>query len=98
MTGPAMRGSFCVLRRRHGGTGSRDHRPPRIALSKTSCYDHWLWMLASRRSEEHTSELQSHVKLVCRLLLEKKKHMFDRLYRSMGWGCQIVDLQETELY
>src|SRR5690242_20792603 len=24
------------------------------------------------RSEEHTSELQSHVKLVCRLLLEKK--------------------------
>src|SRR5690242_21379574 len=27
----------------------------------------------SPRSEEHTSELQSHVNLVCRLLLEKKK-------------------------
>src|SRR5690242_21133337 len=27
----------------------------------------------SERSEEHTSELQSHVNLVCRLLLEKKK-------------------------
>src|SRR6266540_297044 len=27
-----------------------------------------------RRSEEHTSELQSHHDLVCRLLLEKKKH------------------------
>src|SRR5207247_7248011 len=26
------------------------------------------------RSEEHTSELQSRVDLVCRLLLEKKKH------------------------
>src|SRR5438132_10526938 len=26
-----------------------------------------------RRSEEHTSELQSHSELVCRLLLEKKK-------------------------
>src|SRR4051795_13785704 len=26
------------------------------------------------RSEEHTSELQSHSHLVCRLLLEKKKH------------------------
>src|SRR6267142_3881631 len=26
-----------------------------------------------RRSEEHTSELQSHVNLVCRLLLEKQK-------------------------
>src|SRR5690242_20750145 len=28
---------------------------------------------AMARSEEHTSELQSHVNLVCRLLLEKKK-------------------------
>src|SRR5260370_14034952 len=27
------------------------------------------------RSEEHTSELQSHLNLVCRLLLEKKKNM-----------------------
>src|SRR5260370_12662300 len=27
----------------------------------------------SGRSEEHTSELQSHLNLVCRLLLEKKK-------------------------
>src|SRR5260221_8686129 len=31
-----------------------------------------LWMQAAR-SEEHTSELQSHSDLVCRLLLEKKK-------------------------
>src|SRR5260370_23494280 len=28
----------------------------------------------ARRSEEHTSELQSHLNLVCRLLLEKKKN------------------------
>src|SRR5699024_12764953 len=28
-----------------------------------------------RRSEEHTSELQSRFDLVCRLLLEKKKHI-----------------------
>src|SRR5690242_21508149 len=28
------------------------------------------------RSEEHTSELQSHVNLVCRLLLEKKKKTY----------------------
>src|SRR5260370_10255605 len=27
------------------------------------------------RSEEHTSELQSHLNLVCRLLLEKKKRI-----------------------
>src|SRR5260370_8495851 len=30
--------------------------------------------LATGRSEEHTSELQSHLNLVCRLLLEKKNN------------------------
>src|SRR5207237_9326317 len=30
-------------------------------------------LAARMRSEEHTSELQSHLNLVCRLLLEKKK-------------------------
>src|SRR5258707_10517408 len=36
--------------------------------------------LPSLRSEEHTSELQSRQYLVCRLLLEKKKHScYDRL-------------------
>src|SRR4051812_49648525 len=33
---------------------------------------------AQLRSEEHTSELQSHVNLVCRLLLEKKKKKKDQ--------------------
>src|SRR5690348_17798471 len=31
---------------------------------------------SQRRSEEHTSELQSPVHLVCRLLLEKKKNLY----------------------
>src|SRR2546429_6928778 len=30
---------------------------------------------SGQRSEEHTSELQSRLHLVCRLLLEKKKHI-----------------------
>src|SRR5438132_11819544 len=34
--------------------------------------------LPRRRSEEHTSELQSHSDLVCRLLLEKKKKQPDQ--------------------
>src|SRR5690242_21626459 len=44
------------------------------------CYGGALVLLAGigvhhgLRSEEHTSELQSHVNLVCRLLLEKKKN------------------------
>src|SRR3972149_11889233 len=33
----------------------------------------WAALPATRRSEEHTSELQSQSNLVCRLLLEKKK-------------------------
>src|SRR5438477_9494095 len=36
-------------------------------------------LLFKRRSEEHTSELQSHVNLVCRLLLEKKKNRYEKL-------------------
>src|SRR5260370_32465498 len=41
------------------------------------------------RSEEHTSELQSHLNLVCRLLLEKKKHVIREVFarfRSMVFG------------
>src|SRR5690242_21614413 len=34
------------------------------------------------RSEEHTSELQSHVNLVCRLLLEKKKKTYTSQQQS----------------
>src|SRR5260370_26238895 len=44
-----------------GSTCSNRFLPPPI--SRTRRY----------RSEEHTSELQSHLNLVCRLLLEKKK-------------------------
>src|SRR5256886_10203292 len=44
---------------------------------------------AEVRSEEHTSELQSQSNLVCRLLLEKKKHIAQRartvrLYATRG--------------
>src|SRR5699024_11691425 len=37
-----------------------------------------------RRSEEHTSELQSRFDLVCRLLLEKKKRQTDADLRAAG--------------
>src|SRR5690349_23137898 len=45
-----------------------------------------------RRSEEHTSELQSRRDLVCRLLLEKKKNTVNRYYRC------IMTLFREELY
>src|SRR2546429_1435029 len=48
-------------------------------------HDHWIIGPSypitheMKRSEEHTSELQSRLHLVCRLLLEKKKKNFKRL-------------------
>src|SRR4051812_50227237 len=51
---------ICSTRSRRSEAGPR--RPPPLVNSRRG-----------PRSEEHTSELQSHVNLVCRLLLEKKK-------------------------
>src|SRR5260221_14275706 len=51
-----------------------------MTLWRGGCYAHVefrrdsLLALRQKRSEEHTSELQSHSDLVCRLLLEKKKN------------------------
>src|SRR2546422_1130483 len=42
------------------------------ALLMASASSPWVYS-PKRRSEEHTSELQSRLHLVCRLLLEKKK-------------------------
>src|SRR6266513_4173573 len=46
-----------------------------------------------KRSEEHTSELQSRFDIVCRLLLEKKNIIYSCI--SLGWMllCDIFQLQ-----
>src|SRR5260370_27936631 len=57
----------------------RTHRPPSaraIPLPSMPASAQAVDVLA-QRSEEHTSELQSHLNLVCRLLLEKKKKRDD---------------------
>src|SRR5947207_12731827 len=62
-----------------GGTASARPIPiPKIAEKKRVCMTRFLPLprgakVWQDRSEEHTSELQSHSDLVCRLLLEKKK-------------------------
>src|SRR5260221_9382580 len=57
-------------------------RPPGLAHRNLRCHAAHDRQLAlgwsSLRSEEHTSELQSHSDLVCRLLLEKKKYHHHR--------------------
>src|SRR5438132_3007564 len=55
--------SLCRTGASRSDSGARD--PPRDPLPAASS--------RGKRSEEHTSELQSHSDLVCRLLLEKKK-------------------------
>src|SRR5260370_5820203 len=44
-----------------------------VRLLRHRAADEEFRTVAQQRSEEHTSELQSHLNLVCRLLLEKKK-------------------------
>src|SRR5436309_11866213 len=51
----------------------RGPRSPRCAEAPGSCFRRRPRSGRQRRSEEHTSELQSRENLVCRLLLEKKK-------------------------
>src|SRR3712207_7473224 len=51
------------------GTQEETHGPPPLDAGRNPGRA----VLGARRSEEHTSELQSRQYLVCRLLLEKKK-------------------------
>src|SRR5690242_20815416 len=48
-------------------------KPAAVVRGFRAIYLGLFFNLTIMRSEEHTSELQSHVNLVCRLLLEKKK-------------------------
>src|SRR5439155_11656415 len=50
--------------------------PPSASLGSLAC--------SEKRSEEHTSELQSRGHLVCRLLLEKKKKI-EKWQSAMKW-------------
>src|SRR5438034_4651164 len=54
---------------------SRAARPGPVLRRRTSSRPG----ASGSRSEEHTSELQSHSDLVCRLLLEKKKNLDRRI-------------------
>src|SRR2546428_6189570 len=49
------------------------------------------WQVDPKRSEEHTSELQSRSDLVCRLLLEKKKTQESR-------RCDVTHIHERATY
>src|SRR5438876_8288614 len=54
---------------------------PRRPAGRASLDERTPWHRGGARSEEHTSELQSPVHLVCRLLLEKKKTIMATIQR-----------------
>src|SRR2546429_3124935 len=65
-----------------------------MALSRPS-----LPRISKWRSEEHTSELQSRLHLVCRLLLEKKKKTnitFSRFFTDRAICCPKVALTSSQ--
>src|SRR5262245_63517164 len=73
---PALRPREGIQREQHGGTNAV---PRREGIAPNPVLQAGRWQTVfhrrhdRRRSEEHTSELQSLRHLVCRLLLEKKK-------------------------
>src|SRR5687768_17172114 len=79
--------------RRSGASASRGSLPP-CAASESRAADRFgvsSHAISARfccflRSEEHTSELQSRLHLVCRLLLEKKKNK----YNAYVYSCYIA--------
>src|SRR5947207_3516876 len=78
------------------GKKAADHGSTNISTIEKSQPRYAPWC---GRSEEHTSELQSHSDLVCRLLLEKKKktkhrlpkQKYTRVHRSRHTGLVVRD-------
>src|SRR2546422_8419967 len=77
VAGPGAGKTFCLIRRVHRLIAFLNFDPARIcAVTFTNKAAEEIGVRLKRtlgRSEEHTSELQSRLHLVCRLLLEKKK-------------------------
>src|SRR2546422_4609493 len=68
---------------------SLDVRPGRLPgdlVVEPGWADAVLLLDVLERSEEHTSELQSRLHLVCRLLLEKKKEELEAQHFICGYG------------
>src|SRR5258707_7056 len=66
--------SIAIERRSEGMQLAKNHRQARKKRTKRGRSMFFNMQHPAMRSEEHTSELQSRQYLVCRLLLEKKKH------------------------
>src|SRR2546422_2561770 len=88
---------YTTLFRSLGARQEDDSLPPRLAhlggesLERAVPIDVFERPARVPRSEEHTSELQSRLHLVCRLLLEKKKNN-----KMNDVRCRTPELTESE--
>src|SRR5436190_16844377 len=85
-----------LFRSRAPANGDGDHRRRRSLRGDTREWTRSTHLCrglladARARSEEHTSELQSHSDLVCRLLLEKKKYRRIRSKSSIFYSSTVM--------
>src|SRR5437667_7402095 len=82
-----VKGKESTVGARHAVLETLYSHAHRIGLDGGSCLLHSSSKGVSLRSEEHTSELQSHHDLVCRLLLEKK-NQYKRNVRAAFLLCR----------
>src|SRR5260370_14192736 len=84
---------YTTLFRSLRSTSLRSRRLPVVPGTSLGCTSsHRPMSCRCSRSEEHTSELQSHLNLVCRLLLEKKKKK-SMIHKRMQGSSHVVDFQ-----
>src|SRR2546429_3705058 len=79
---------YTTLFRSSSGLGGKPRRCLQTALFRPGC-------ASKTRSEEHTSELQSRLHLVCRLLLEKKKTKDNIHYRTKIYHYISIELSRS---
>src|SRR5690348_17779260 len=88
---------YTTLFRSLGAIDDR-HRRFRIEMRRRITQLRHCNLAVLRRSEEHTSELQSPVHLVCRLLLEKKKASIPSTIFTAKIGARYSSCQSCSLY
>src|SRR2546430_13062970 len=75
---------------------SDDHAHPEGGFHRLSESGGRCAPVAARRSEEHTSELQSQSNLVCRLLLEKKKKNYSKFVPSSASPSTLLSYRPSD--